>query len=373
MTDLTNRGISAARPGDVLRDATTPGLHLRCFENSKAFYLYFRTRDGRERRPKLGDFGVITLDQARRMARKMLGLVAEGRDPVAEQNGARPTLTVADLLDRYLREYARAEKKAKSCREDERNINVVLLPKLGALYAAEVRYEHISALHQELKATPYLANRVLALLSKAFNLAERWGIRPNGSNPCRHVARFTERRRKRCMRSDEAPIIAAALARHEQTSPQSVAFIYLLILTGARPDEIRRARWDSLEGSTLRLCEHKADRTGEDRVIHLPPAVMRLLERLPRTTGTLTGIVSPRKLWERIREEAGCPDLRLYDLRRTFASAALKAGYSLPQIGELLGHSSEQTTKGYTYLLDGVAQEAAVKTAGILEAMLAPP
>ena len=108
------------------------------------------------------------------------------------------------------------------------------------------------------------------------------------------------------------------------------------------------------------------------RPVYLPPQVMSLLAQLPTPNGTLTGLKSPKHLWDCIREEAGCPDLRLYDLRHTFASAALRAGYSLEQIGELLGHKNTQTTKRYTHLQDEAAQEAVASTALMLEGMMAP-
>jgi integrase len=172
------------------------------------------------------------------------------------------------------------------------------------------------------------------------------------------------------MTGNEAPAIAAALAAHAADYPAATLFIYLLILTGARPDEIARAKWSDIRDGAIVLTEHKTDGHADERIIFLPPRAVVSLEMMPETRGTLTGIKSPRWLWEKIRKECGCEDLRLYDLRRTFASAALRAGYSLDQIGELLGHTSGTTTKRYAWLMDESRAEAATATSDVLDGML---
>jgi integrase len=360
------------QPGAVLRDRVVNGLHVRCFRDRKSFYLYFRTKTGRERRPKLGDVGALTLDQARRAARELLAAVALGRDPIEERRKARWTgASVAALADNYIAEYL-PTKKARSQIEDKRLIAAHIKPRLGGRRVVDVEREDITALHESMRGTPYQANRVLALLKTMFTLAEKWRMRPPHSNPCRHVTQFRERPRKRYMRQDEAPRIAAVLASYEDRRPEAVAFIYLLILSGARPDEIARARPEWVEprplGGVLRLPDSKIGA----RLVYLPPQIMVLLDRLPKGE-TLTGIKSPKSLWNIVREKAGCPDLRLYDTRHSFASAALQAGYTLDQIGELLGHASTQTTHRYAHLIDQHAQRAAADTANLLEGMMRQP
>ncbi len=360
---MTSAEIKASRPGTVIRDDVVTGLHLRAFDNRKSFYLWFRTKAGQERKPKLGDFGVLTVAQARDMARAILAEVAAGRDPVAERRAVREAPTVADLCDRYLGEHAKTK---KSGTKDEAWISQYVLPRLGRKKIADVAYDDAAGLHKSMAHVPYLANRVQALLSKMFNLAERWGYRPAHSNPCRHVARYKEAKRERYMARGEAQAVAEALARHEERHPQAVAFLYLLILTGARCGEIAMARWDWLDGNVLRLPDSK---TGA-KPVFLPPQALAVVEKLPRTSGTICGIKSPRALWDKVRHEAGCPDLRLHDLRHSFASAALAAGLSLSQIGELLGHRSTQTTKRYAHLMDEAAHAAAAQTASKLAEMM---
>lgn len=361
---LNVQSINAAKPGTILRDTMVTGLHMRVQAKKRIFYLYFRTKTGIERRPKIGEYPTISLPQARDLAKRMLLAVAAGHDPVREREVSRAAPTVNDLCDRYLEDYA---PRKKSYREDQRLIEKVVRGFLGRAKVADVQFEHVQNLHRRMKATPYQANRVAALLSKIFNLAERWRMRPQHSNPCRHLERYREARRRRKMSAPEAAAISACLKRYEATRPASVAFLHLLILSGARKSEIARARPEWIEGSTLWLPDSK---TGP-KPVHLPPQAMAIIEKLPKTEdGTLLGIADPSNLWKLVRVEAGCPDLRIHDLRRTFASAALSLGYSLAQVGELLGHASTQTTSGYAYLMEEPALKAAGAIASKLEEMM---
>jgi integrase len=167
-----------------------------------------------------------------------------------------------------------------------------------------------------------------------LSLAKRWDTRPIGSNPCRRVQRTRERARRRYLTPEEAPKLAAALRKHEAQHPHAALFVWLLILSGARCGEIAKAKWSDLHGNVLRLADSK---TGPRSIFLLPP-VMGLLAKVQRASETITGIQRPDRLWRKVRKEAGCPDLRLHDLRRSFASAGLSAGLTLAQVGELLGH-----------------------------------
>src|SRR3990167_853334 len=278
--------------------------------------------------------------------------------------------TVADLCARYLKTHAAATKKPRSLAEDARMIGTYVVPELGHLAAEAVQYENIEKLHDDMEGTPYQANRVLALLSKIFTLAEKWRLRPQGSNPCRGVDRYKEVSRRRYLTPEEAPRVAAVLAQQEVAHPLAVAYVYLLLLSGARPEEIGRARWDWLELSgesgVLRLPDSK---TGM-RSVYLSPRLVRLLAGLPRTGERILDGAKPHALWTIVRNLAGGPDLRLYYLRHSFASAALAEGYTLDQIGELLGHKSTQTTHRYAHLIEHKAHEIAAGTSAKLERML---
>jgi integrase len=333
----------------VLWDSDVPGLHVRVGARGATYTLSYRTKSGRQRRPKLGRTSIMSLTLARERARKMLLEVATGNDPAGNTGSLRAGMTIDALADKYMAEYAAVEKKASSAAKDKYLLDSIVRKKWKARKAAEITDADLFELREAMKVTPYHFNRVLALLSTLFNQAEvPWHIRPKGSNPTKGVPRFPEKKRRRYMRADEAIKIAELLEAAREENPASVAFLRLMILTGARPGEIASARWEWLDGAVLR---HPDAKTGE-RDIYLSPGALAVIETLPRTSGTLTGIKSPQKLWQRIRRDAGCPDLRMHDLRRSFASVALSMGYSLAQLGELLGHSSTQTTKGYAYLIE---------------------
>jgi integrase len=353
--ELSERNIKAAMPGDVLRDATIKGLHLRVTASGKSFLLYYRTKAGQERRPKLGEYGSITLAQARKVAQELLTEVAAGRDPSQARADARAEPTVTDLWSEYWKRHA---SRIKSGSTYARQWRIHVEPRFGRMKAREVTYAMIADMHEAMVETPAEANRVLAFLSGMFNFGRR-PLKWVSENPVEGVKRYPEVKRRRYMKGEEAARIAEVLDASAKDSPESVAFLYLLILTGARRGEIANAKWEWLRGNVIHLPDSK---TGEKQV-YLPPAALDVLDRLPRTSGTITGILTPQKLWERVRREAGCPDLRMHDLRHSFASAALSAGLSLSQIGELLGHASTQTTKRYAHLVDEVATAAATATA----------
>lgn len=362
---LTHANIRGASPGDILWDETVKGLHLRATASRRSFFLYYRTRSGIERRPKLGEWPTVNLDSARAAAKKMWDEILIGNDPSGRWEQDRASPTVKEMTVRYMEKHGNFKKQPEN---DQLIIDKHILPRLGTTKVKEVQHNDIEDIHAKLKATPYMANRTLALLSKMFNLMEKWGYRPLNSNPCRHVRRYTEEKRRRYLKPEEAINIAAALEFYAKDFPDSVAFIYLLLLTGARKSEIATARWDWIDGNRLELPDSK---TGA-RTIFLPPQVMEILDKLPRTGKTILNIRYPNKCWAKVLKRAGISDLRIHDLRHSFASAALSAGLSLSQIGELLGHKSTQTTKRYAHLADGMAHQAAELTAARLVSMMAP-
>jgi integrase len=201
---------------------------------------------------------------------------------------------------------------------------------------------------------------LLALLSKFFNWCERHGYRPDGSNPCRHIEKYKEKRRERFLTPQELAQLGEALAdseEHETVSPFAIAAIRLLVLTGARLSEILTLQWSyvDFEHSLLRLPDSK---TGQ-KVIYLNAPALQVLTDLPRLEGNpfvICGkregarLINIQKPWRRIRKAAGLDDVRIHDLRHSFASIAAGSGQSLPVIGALLGHSQPQTTARYAHL-----------------------
>lgn len=363
---LTAATIRELDPGETVHDTKVRGLHVRATGKSKAFYLWYRTRGGIQRRPKVGDYPAMTIDEARNIARDWLVVVAGGGDPVAEWRVERGAPTVTELAKKYQERHA-AQKKTGD--QDRRMWDNYILRRIGGRRVADVTRLDIESVHHALRATPYQANRVLSLLSKAFSLAEAWQMRPQNSNPCHGIPRYREAKRRRYLKPGEAGAVYTALKRHAETRPQSVAFLTLLLFTGARPSEIAAARWTDIEGNKITLETHKTDKTGVPRVIFLSPQAVEVLSLLPRTNGTICGIQSPRALWREIVAETGLENIRMYDLRHSFASAGLAGDLTLGQIGELLGHRSTQTTMRYAHLMEERGVEQATRAADVLSAM----
>jgi integrase len=310
----------------------------------------------------LGTYGEITLQQARETARRRKAEIAEGIDPLTNKRALRAAPTMTDLAIRYMAEHALVKKKPKSAREDEKNIQNHVLPNLGRFKVHEVSRENISTIHHQLRETPYQANRVLALLSKMFTLAEVWSLRADGTNPCRHVEKFAEKGRERYLSLEELGRLNAVLSEAERARsmiPSAIHALRLLTLTGCRMSEILTLKWEYLDQENSRL--HLPDSKTGSKTVRLSEPAMAVLSRIEPVEGNpyiLVGrnqgshLVNLEKPWQRIRAAAGLEDVRLHDLRHSFASIGIAQGMSLPEIGAMLGHSEPRTTARYAHLAD---------------------
>ena len=369
MPRLTKRTVESAKPSarDVfIWDDLIRGFGLRILPSGKRGYLIQYRANGRTRRFALGPHGVLTPEQARRRAALLLAQARNGGDPAANRDEAMHSPTMVHLAERYLAQHAHAKKKPSSAATDHRNLDRHVLPRLGSRRVADLTRADIGLLHHAMRETPGAANRVLALLSKMFNLAERWGLRPDGTNPCRHVERYRERKMERFLSQTELARLGETLAELEREgveNPSVVAAIRVLALTGARRGEILNLRWRDVdfEHGCLRISDSK---TGAKQIpLSLPAiAVLNGLERrsgwvFPSGTGDTP--VSLSKPWTRIQRRTGLSGVRIHDLRHTHASVGVGVGFSLPVIGALLGHRQPATTARYAHLSNDPIRAAA--------------
>ncbi|MFD1156950.1 site-specific integrase [Roseovarius aestuarii] len=390
---LTKRTIDGLSPEDKqypIRDSDIPGFSLRVYPNGrKAFFFRYRVGGGRGakiREPRIGDFGSLTADQARNIAKDWTAIVRQGGDPMGDRQAQRDTPTMAELFERYLNDHAKRHKKQSSVRNDVRMIEKRLNPLLGKKQVNAVSRQEVKALHSSLEGKPYEANRTLSLLSKVFNYAAdelEWIKR--SEHPVVGIKRYAEKKRKRYLSEAELARLGDALRKAEQgqldrlISPYAVAMIRLLVFTGARHGEILSLRWN--EVNFERACLELADSKTGEKDIFLPPAALHILSELLRVEGNpfvIVGgkpgshLVNIKTPWEAIRREADLADVRLHDLRHSFASFGARAGMSLPIIGALLGHRETATTARYAHLSDDPLRSA-VESIGseIAEAMKA--
>jgi len=401
---LTQSAVDKAEPEAaryVLADTAIPGFWLRVEPSgAKTFRLRYRVGGGRGatvREPRIGDAKALRCEKARAIAADWHAEVVMGGDPSGERIAKRDAPTMANLFERFLAEHADKTKKPSSAANDRRLIEKKLAPALGRRKVAEVTRAEIFKLHNGMSETPYEANRALALLSKALNLAEVWGLRPDGSNPVRHVKKFAETKRRRFLSPAELARLGEALRAAERdgcltlppqkgvrekaerapVSPAAIAAVRLLVLTGARKSEVLGLRWAWVDAATGR-ANLPDSKTGE-KVVILPPAALKVLADLPRDDGNpfvIRGakpgahLVNLKDPWLAIREAAGLGDVRVHDLRHSFASVGAAGGASLPIIGALLGHTQAATTERYAHLHDDPLQAAAATIGGRIAAAM---
>lgn len=378
---ITKEAVDALTPGAVLWDTVVRGFGIRCREGrTKTYIVQYRAGTGRGapvRKYTVGKHGSPwTPDAARKEAKRVLGRIAAGADPAAEREAERKAGTVAQLCDTFLADHVEAKRKERTTTEYRRLVEQFIKRELGSLKVPDVTRAHVARLHHSLRETPYQANRVLAVLSKMMNLAERWGFRPDGSNPCRHVEKFGEMKRERMLSPEELARLGDALASY-RGSPYAVAAVKLLVFTGARLSEVLGLRWDWID---FQRCEARLpdSKTGA-KTLHLPPPALAVLADLPRIEGNphvIVGevagaaMVNLGKSWRAIRKRAGLDGVRLHDLRHAFASVAASSGMGLPIIGKILWHTQAQTTARYAHLAADPVKAAAASVANTIAAAM---
>ena len=377
MTKITKRLVDSLSLQDkdyFIWDSEVSGFGIRVFATGRKSYCIQYRVGSRTRRLSIGTHGVLTPDEARKEARALLVDVAKGGNPSEEKRLYRHAPTVEALSERFMKDYVPNACKLSTQKEYRRNVDLFINPALGKLKIKDVTRADISKLHQSLKNTRYQANRALGVLSKIFNLAEEWGLRPDGSNPCRHVKKYKEEKRERYLSSNELSLLGKTLRKCEEESiesPYVIAALRLLLLTGCRLGEIQTLKWDYIQGNSLRLPDSK---TGAKKV-YLGEAALEVLSKIERVennqhviVGNKEGqhITDMQKPWRRIRTLANLEGVRMHDFRHTFASGAVSGGESLHMTGKLLGHSQPQTTARYAHLSDDPVHNAAERVSGAI-------
>ena len=356
---------------------------------------------------KIGRHGSLTTDEARAQAMVVLGEVAAGQNPAATARNKRNTyesrrnaLTLGQVGRLFLSEHAQTLRKTSTAANYEIQFRLHIEPALGATLAEDVTRDDVTRLHRSMNANPTNANRTLALVSSIYTFASKRGLVPEGSNPARGVQKYREQACMRYLTSEELQRLGAALIEAEtvgipwtidETNPKSkhtpkswkgqrevidpsaVSAIRLLLFTGARVREILDLRWETvdIERGLLFLADSK---TGTKTIV-LNTSALEVLQQLkcrhqaigngPQTGFVIKGLIEnqPRadlnRPWRAIRRRAGLNDLRLHDLRHTFASIGTGASLGLPVVGRLLGHSQPQTTARYAHLDNDPLRRAA--------------
>jgi len=372
---LVEMGEAGRAPDVIVWDSEVPGFGVKVTPSGKRIYfVYYRTSSGQQRRPKVGDHGPLTVDQARQIARQWLAKSAVGEDVSQQRQTDRASGTVAELATRYLAEYALPHKKPRSVQTDRANLENHVIPILGPMRVRDVTRQDIDRMKvavregktaRELKARPRgrriirggegIANRVVALVSKMFGCAQEWGLRDD--NPASSIRKYKEHRKDRFLDAAEVGRLLAQLDSADQTqavSRKATAAIRVLLYTGMRYSEVLTLRWRDVDKD--KNCFRLADSKTGSRVIPFGTQVLAALSALERRApdmllfeGAKEGVpLSLQRPWHQIRAAADIDaSATLHTLRHTFASWSVMGGLSLAQVGAMLGHKSTQTTLRY--------------------------
>jgi integrase len=376
---LTKRGIDALKPASerfTAWDSDISGFGVRVAPSGERVY-FLKYRIGNfQRWFTIGRHGSPwTPDSARKEAMRLLGDIARGADPADKRSADRKAISFSELCDLYLAEGV-AHKKASTLRSDRGRIALHLKPLLGKKPADAITRADIERLLNDVKngrtsaASPEkrlpgsiatggagVAAQCVALASTVLQFAADRQLRAD--NPARGVRKPPVRKMQRFLSGAELGKLADSLQDEAETSGNvyTIAAIRLLALTGCRRGEIVKLRWKCVDlNRRLLLLDDSKTR---EKVVYLSPPAVAILNSLPRIAdndfviaGTIAGKPSAAidKVWERVRSRAGLHDVRLHDLRHTFASVGVNASFGLPIIGRLLGHSQAATTQRYAHL-----------------------
>jgi len=342
-------------------------------------YLAQFRAGGRLRRINIGLHGALTPDDARTEAMKHLSTVRLGGNPAADRDRRNGSPTMKEFGQRFLVEHVAAHCKSTTQVEYKRSIELFINPKIGSNRIIDVTHADVVELHQSLRATPYQANRTLGVLSIMYTIAHTWGVLTDGMNPCWKVKRYKEEKRERYLTTEELARLGKVL-RESISEPEAVNCIRLLLLTGCRLSEIQKLEWDhvDLNARVLRLPDSK---TGAKLVaigsvaLDVVKSIAKVADNPYVITGQIKGhhLTDMQRPWRRIRKRAGLNDVRIHDLRHSFASDALQLGEDLPMISKLLGHTQVQTTARYAHLKTDSIRAAADKVSGAIALALAHP
>lgn len=397
-TKITKSLIESTKPLESSRlfiwDTILSGFHVIIRPSGrKSFYAFYRLRNHKQQTVKLGDFPAMTVEAAREKYKELTGQAFDGLDPVAiireramDADDLAKSATVRDLHDKYMAEHA-IHKKASSVQNDVGYWKNHILPYIGDKQVRRVTRGDISYIHNTIaqkknrkgELMTVTANRVLEVLNKAFNLAEVWEWRPEGTNPCRQIKDFAEKKRRRYLAAEECVSLYNVLLEYlkaENYHQRQVAnLIMLLLFTGARKNEMMRAKWSYIvpERSVMALPDTKSN---EPQDIQLSIEVLEILKRIHDDQqkngrpgeyifdGHIIGqpLKDEGKHWDNIRAKARLKDFCLHDLRHSFASFMAVTTGSKIMIQQSLRHADPSTSDRYTHLINDPLRVAVGQT-----------
>jgi integrase len=356
-----------------LRDTIVPGFLLKVTPaGRKIFMVQYRNNAGERRKPAIGRFGELTVEQARSIAQDWLADVRKGKDPSAEKAVARNAPSMKDLCGKFIEDYSTPKNRPRSVRSNRGYIDRHIIPNLGGLKVREVTRSDVSGLITRMKKTPVTANRVLSCLRKMFNMAEVWGFRVDGTNPCRHIPKYPESGKTRLISDDEMVRLFGYLERADVEGlehPFLTLGIRLQFAFAARMSEIISMAWASVDFENRRVVWPDS-KTGE---ISKPMSedIFALLSSAPRLEGSpyvVPSIFKPErpmsqntysKGWKRILERAEVPHVGTHGVRHRATTEIANSGVPVKVGMRLTAHKTVTQFMRYVHTEDDQVRAAA--------------
>ena len=369
-TALSGVRVKALVPGTSaydIRDTTLRSFGVRVLPSGAKRFFVHAQHHGQRVWKIVGDANALTVEDARSRAASILAALRPGADAPDSADTTRFDLVAEAVFRRYERVWKPQTFYVNCC-----YLRRQILPTFAGRQIADITRQDVQRWFASLRTTPVAADRSLPVLSVILREAELLGYRPAGSNPCRGIRRYRRQGRERFLSDDEIRHLATTLSAHEAEKPLQVAAVRLLLLTGCRKGEIVTLRWSDYREGHLFLRDSK---TGP-KTVWLSSAAREVLDRIPRTSTWIFPFRQanqPRnrswlnRFWHLVRGKAALPDVRLHDLRHTYATFALQRGESVLAIGRLLGHTNPETTLKYTHLTDAAVRQAAETVGAALE------
>lgn len=364
-----------------ITDQVCKGLVLEVrHSGGKTYYLRYTNLRGKQRQYRIGSATVLTLAQARGKARAALNQAALGQDPCEQKAQMRQVPTFAQFVDEQYLPYIKSYKRSWST--DVSLLKNHLLPRFGKRYMDQISRQDMVKMHADRKAAgaaPGSANRLLILMRFIFNLTLKWALPGIASNPCKGIPLFQENNQmERYLSVAEAERLYGAVCKSENSRLKHV--VPMLILTGARKREVLDARWEDFD-LARKAWRIPISKSGLARHVPLSDGALALLASMPRKMGCEWAFANPETgkpyvsvyyAWNSARESVGLSDVRMHDLRHSFASLLINSGRTLYEVQHILGHTQVKTTQRYAHLSQDTLLAAANAGTVAVGAVLVP-
>jgi len=360
-------------------DTEQKGLLLEVRQSGRTYYLRYQNERGKIQQKKLADASVLKLNDARKLAQEKLAMLAMGTDPFEQKAKLKDVPLVSTFIkDNYL---PHAKSYKRSWDTDECLLRNHIIPAIGHLHMDEVKRHHMVSLFTKHREThkPGSTNRIIILSRYLFNCAIRWEIAGVEKNPTAGIELLPENNKlERYLTAEEAQDLFRELELSENTQLKYI--ISMLLLTGARKREVLDAKWSDFD-LDRRIWTIEFNKTGRPRYVPISDGVIALLQTVPRfeqcewvfpNPKTKKPYVSIFGAWDTARRKAGLSDVRIHDLRHSFASFLINSGRSLYEVQKILGHTQVKTTQRYAHLSQDSlisAANTAVKTVPMMRSL----